>query len=270
MSKSDERNIGVSRRRFLRRAVAGAGATAAALGANVVPGLAAAETTPAAAGITIPPEFAAAKTATLPKLEFPMSGAQVFARVCKDEGVAALFCCPGNYTVIHAIASTGIPCLRRAPRRLDGERGGRLHPLHGGDRRVLGHRGSRLHQHDQRHRRGQRRAHAAAVPGEQHGDRERGHGSPHSARLPAAGHRRLQEVRQAADQPRTRARIRRLRIPDPEERRAEARAPRLSRRGRDGEVQGRERARVLLRQSEIPLGLARRIRLRRTSPKRST
>ena len=38
-----------------------------------------------------------------------MTGAQVFARACKEEGVAALFCCPGNYTVTHAIASTGIP-----------------------------------------------------------------------------------------------------------------------------------------------------------------
>lgn len=38
-----------------------------------------------------------------------MTGAQVFARVCKDEGVAALFCCPGNYGVIHAIAGAGIP-----------------------------------------------------------------------------------------------------------------------------------------------------------------
>jgi thiamine pyrophosphate-dependent acetolactate synthase large subunit-like protein len=38
-----------------------------------------------------------------------MTGAQVFARACREEGVAALFCCPGNYGVIHAIAGTGIP-----------------------------------------------------------------------------------------------------------------------------------------------------------------
>src|SRR5207237_6673469 len=98
MGKTDD--SGFSRRKFLSKAVAGAGVTAAALGANVVPSLAAVETT-GAAGIRIPPEFAAAKTATLPKLEFPMTGAQVFARVCKEEGVAALFCCPGNYNVIH-------------------------------------------------------------------------------------------------------------------------------------------------------------------------
>ena len=38
-----------------------------------------------------------------------MTGAQVFARACREEGVAALFCCPGNYGVIHAIANLGIP-----------------------------------------------------------------------------------------------------------------------------------------------------------------
>jgi thiamine pyrophosphate-dependent acetolactate synthase large subunit-like protein len=38
-----------------------------------------------------------------------MTGAQVFARACKAEGVAALFCCPGNYSVVHAISDTGIP-----------------------------------------------------------------------------------------------------------------------------------------------------------------
>jgi 4-carboxymuconolactone decarboxylase len=92
----------------LRKAVTGAGATAAALGTNAVAGLAAQETASPVPGIKIPAEFEAAKTAVLPKLEFPLSGAQVFARVCKDEGVAALFCCPGNYTVIHAVASTGI------------------------------------------------------------------------------------------------------------------------------------------------------------------
>ena len=41
--------------------------------------------------------------------EFPMIGAEVFARACREEGLAALFCCPGNYTVINAIAAEGIP-----------------------------------------------------------------------------------------------------------------------------------------------------------------
>ena len=38
-----------------------------------------------------------------------MSGAEVFAKLCKEEELAALFCCPGNYTVINAIAAAGIP-----------------------------------------------------------------------------------------------------------------------------------------------------------------
>ena len=36
-------------------------------------------------------------------------GAQVFANACKAENLAALFCCPGNYDIINAIAATGIP-----------------------------------------------------------------------------------------------------------------------------------------------------------------
>ncbi len=95
-----------SRRSFMKQAVLGAGATAAALGTGRV-GFAAQET--GDPPITIPQEFDAAKTASLPAIDFPMTGAQVFARACKEEGVAALFCCPGNYAVIHAIANVGIP-----------------------------------------------------------------------------------------------------------------------------------------------------------------
>jgi thiamine pyrophosphate-dependent acetolactate synthase large subunit-like protein len=38
-----------------------------------------------------------------------MTGAEVFAKLCKEENLAAMFMCPGNYTVTHAIAATGIP-----------------------------------------------------------------------------------------------------------------------------------------------------------------
>lgn len=97
---------GSSRRRFMKQAVLGAGATAT-LGAGMAPVSAAEEddTSP----ITVPAEFKTAKQAPLPTVDFPMTGAQVFARACKAEGVAALFCCPGNYSVIHAISDTGIP-----------------------------------------------------------------------------------------------------------------------------------------------------------------
>ena len=61
------------------------------------------------APIRVPAEFAAAANAAPVTFSFPMTGAQVFARACKEEGVAALFACPGNYPIIHAIASSGIP-----------------------------------------------------------------------------------------------------------------------------------------------------------------
>jgi len=103
MSRAKQAN---SRRRFMKQAVLGAGATAATLGAGSV-GLAAAEGD--TAPIRVPDEFEIAKNAPLPTVDFPMTGAQVFARACKAEGVAALFCCPGNYSVVHAISDTGIP-----------------------------------------------------------------------------------------------------------------------------------------------------------------
>jgi thiamine pyrophosphate-dependent acetolactate synthase large subunit-like protein len=112
MTKRPIRPSDLTRRRFLSHAV-GAGATAAtALGASGTR----ADAAPADQGtdnpiapIRVPDEFAASATAQPSRLDFPMTGAQVFARACREEGVAALFTCPGNYPVIHAIASAGIP-----------------------------------------------------------------------------------------------------------------------------------------------------------------
>jgi thiamine pyrophosphate-dependent acetolactate synthase large subunit-like protein len=112
----------VSRRRFLRDATVGAGSVAAASSAleadqatrqNRAAGApdrtakSAPSATPSA--IRIPDELTAGSNATATEIQFPMTGAQIFARACKEEGVAALFCCPGNYGVIHAIANAGIP-----------------------------------------------------------------------------------------------------------------------------------------------------------------
>ncbi len=94
-----------SRRAFMRKAALGGAGAAAAFGAGRTAYAAEEDIKP----ITIPSEFEAAKAATLPEVDFPMSGAQVFARACKEEGVKALFTCPGNYDVVHAIADTGIP-----------------------------------------------------------------------------------------------------------------------------------------------------------------
>ena len=40
---------------------------------------------------------------------FPAQGASLFAQVCKQEALGALFCCPGNYSIVSAIANAGIP-----------------------------------------------------------------------------------------------------------------------------------------------------------------
>jgi len=37
-------------------------------------------------------------------------GAQIFANLCKDEDLLALFCAAGNYTIVDEIAQVGIPC----------------------------------------------------------------------------------------------------------------------------------------------------------------
>lgn len=97
----------VSRRRFIAKAAISAGAAATALGTRSI--AAVSETPNTSRPIKIPDEFNLATKAPLKKAEFPMSGAEVFARVCKEEGLAALFCCPGNYNVQNAIALEGIP-----------------------------------------------------------------------------------------------------------------------------------------------------------------
>jgi thiamine pyrophosphate-dependent acetolactate synthase large subunit-like protein len=39
-----------------------------------------------------------------------MTGAQIFANLCKEEGLLAMFCAAGNYHIVNAIAEAGIPC----------------------------------------------------------------------------------------------------------------------------------------------------------------
>jgi thiamine pyrophosphate-dependent acetolactate synthase large subunit-like protein len=110
--KVKETKPDVSRRKFITKAMTGATATAVTVLSN---GNASAadkgkETASAAAKpISVPDEFAQASKAAAVTASFPMSGAQVFARICKEEGLAALFCCPGNYSIQNAIALEGIP-----------------------------------------------------------------------------------------------------------------------------------------------------------------
>lgn len=103
MPDRTESSDSVSRRRFV---TGGAVAAAAAAGANA----AASTTERRDTGILVPSEVPSSLAESPKPAEFPMTGAQVFAKACKEEGLAALFCAPGNYTVINAIASEGIPC----------------------------------------------------------------------------------------------------------------------------------------------------------------
>jgi thiamine pyrophosphate-dependent acetolactate synthase large subunit-like protein len=116
--KSDKLQPEVSRRKFITQAMVGAGAVSTLGARNLFAGEPGDAPTGADAlradapdgkTIKIPDEFGVAAKTPAAKAEFPMTGAQVFARVCKEEGLAALFCCPGNYNVINAIAQEGIP-----------------------------------------------------------------------------------------------------------------------------------------------------------------
>ena len=46
--------------------------------------------------------------ARLPELDWPLNGAQVFAKACAEEDLTAQFLVPGNYAVTHALADEGI------------------------------------------------------------------------------------------------------------------------------------------------------------------
>src|SRR5260370_10788124 len=93
-----------SRRNFIAPAAAGAVAAAAFL----KPGPAMAAPVPT---ISIPKEVAGRMEEAAKVGSFEgrgMSGAEVVAKLCKEEHLAAMFCCPGNYTVINAIAAAGV------------------------------------------------------------------------------------------------------------------------------------------------------------------
>ena len=98
----------VSRRDFLRASAAGIGVAASTLSTGAL----AAEAGADIPSIRMAEAFKAslAEAPASPSFEGKgMSGAEVFASLCKKEELAGLFCCPGNYTVINAIAAAGIP-----------------------------------------------------------------------------------------------------------------------------------------------------------------
>ena len=104
-AKEDVKDGILSRRDFIKTsALAGAGAAAV----MQAPQASAHES--AEMNINIPEEIPRTLAEAAQPANFPMTGAQVFAKFCSDEGLAGFFCCPGNYNMINAIAAEGIPC----------------------------------------------------------------------------------------------------------------------------------------------------------------
>lgn len=106
-STNAEAKVDPIRRKFLLASAAGAVVSAAGAG-----GKALANTEPAIPSIRIPKEIPESMGEAPKPGAFEgtgMTGAEVFAKLCKEEELAALFCCPGNYTVINAIAAAGVP-----------------------------------------------------------------------------------------------------------------------------------------------------------------
>jgi thiamine pyrophosphate-dependent acetolactate synthase large subunit-like protein len=105
MKKPKDSQPDKTRRHFL----AGSAAVVAAVGTNTN---VLANAVPEIQSIRIPKEIPAALAEAPKPGSFEgsgMTGAEVFAKLCKEEELAALFCCPGNYTVINAIAAAGVP-----------------------------------------------------------------------------------------------------------------------------------------------------------------
>ena len=107
---NNESNESNSRRDFLKASALSVGAAAAAgaagksfavdLGAQDIP------------SISLAADFTASLQQEAKPGKFEgrgQSGAEVFANLCKQEELAGLFCCPGNYTIINALAAAGIP-----------------------------------------------------------------------------------------------------------------------------------------------------------------
>jgi acetolactate synthase-1/2/3 large subunit len=108
VEKNEKPAVDSSRRSFLlSSAVVGAGAMA-----GIVNKAEAGASSTSIPSITIPKDVTDSLSQSPKAGSFDgqgMSGAEVFAKLCHEEDLAALFCCPGNYTVINAIAAAGVP-----------------------------------------------------------------------------------------------------------------------------------------------------------------
>ncbi|MDA7640446.1 thiamine pyrophosphate-binding protein, partial [Opitutaceae bacterium] len=97
----------INRRKFMKAAALGVGAagTASVMGAESVRNT----NTQDRYEIHRTEAHKVFKDAPVKEFQFPATGADIFAKACKDEGLAAMFCCPGNYSIVSAIANQGIP-----------------------------------------------------------------------------------------------------------------------------------------------------------------
>jgi thiamine pyrophosphate-dependent acetolactate synthase large subunit-like protein len=112
-NNKEESQTGFSRRKFIQSAAVGTGAMAMAGASMAQPTNLSDKYNIDITSIGIAPDFTTshelAPIASSFENKNGMTGAEVFAKACKEEELAALFCCPGNYDVIHALAAEGIP-----------------------------------------------------------------------------------------------------------------------------------------------------------------
>ena len=104
-NKIDSKDDALTRRDFIKT-TAGAALATTAITMDHVNYSEAAESEKLS--IRLSKEFTTSLSASPLKVDFPMMGADVFAKACIEEGLAALFACPGNYSIIHAMANQGI------------------------------------------------------------------------------------------------------------------------------------------------------------------
>ena len=101
--------IELDRRVFLKRAAVGAGLAGSAVAGALGSSEAQASESSLAPPILQSEAHKSFEDAPVKEFEFPAQGAELFAKACKEEGLAALFCCPGNYSIVSALANAGIP-----------------------------------------------------------------------------------------------------------------------------------------------------------------
>ncbi len=94
----------------MRNAALGAGASAAVFGAATKAAAAeAVDVDSSMHSIQRPSAFDLVEGTPIKTLSFPAGGANIFAEACVEEGLGALFCCPGNYSIVTALADHGVP-----------------------------------------------------------------------------------------------------------------------------------------------------------------